>query len=62
MEGFSFGDTTEEVNKLIEADAYIVPEIPLDWPVGGLQSNMGQAWLKRKEVRLQRALNVLGKV
>ena len=59
MNDFSFCDTTEEVNKLIEADAYIVPEIPVDWPVGGLQSNMGQAWLRRKEVRLQRALKIL---
>ncbi len=59
MDVFSYGDTTEEIIKLMEADAYIVPEIPVDWPVGGLQSNMGQAWLRRKEVRLQRALKIL---
>ncbi len=59
MDGFSYGDTTEEIIKLMEADAYIVPEIPVDWPVGGLQSNMGQAWLRRKEVRIQRALKIL---
>ncbi len=62
MEGFVFEDSTEEVNKLIEADAYIVPKIPVDRPVGGIQSDLGQSWLRRKEVRLQRALNIMGKV
>ena len=59
MEGFSFEDTTEEINRLIKNDAYIVPEIPVDWPVGGINSNMGQAWMRRKEARVQRALEVL---
>ena len=59
MEGFSFEDTTEEINNLTENDAYIVPEIPVDWPAGGIKSNMGQAWMRRKEARVQRALEVL---
>ena len=62
MEGFVFEDSTEEVNKLIDADAYIVPKIPVDRPVGGSKSDLGQSWLRRKEVRLQRALNIMEKV
>ena len=62
MEGFSFEDSTAEINRLIEEDAYIVPEIPVDWPVGGINSNIGQAWMRRKEERLQRALKLMGKL
>ena len=59
MDGFSFEDSTEETNKLIKADAYIVPKIPVDRPIGGRESKMVQAWLRRKEARLKRALDVL---
>ena len=61
MNDFSFCDTTEEIGRLMEDDAYIVPEIPVDWPAGGIQSNMGQAWLRRKDARLKMALKILQK-
>ena len=61
MNDFSFCDTTEEIGRLMEDDAYIIPEIPVDWPAGGIQSNMGQAWLRRKEARLNQALKILEK-
>ena len=61
MNDFSFCDTTEEIERLMEDDVYIVPEIPVDWPAGGIQSNMGQAWLRRKEARLSQALKILEK-
>ena len=62
MEGYSFEDTTEETNKLMEADAYIIPEVPVDWPVGGIKSNMGAEWMRKKEDRVQRALEELSHV
>ena len=61
-EGFTFLETTEDIQKLIEADCYIVPEIPADWPLGGLKSNLGQEWLQKKEERVQRALKLLSGV
>ena len=61
MEKFSFAESTEVTKKLIEADAYIIPEVPVDRPVGGLQSNMGAEWMRKKEERVQRALDILNK-
>lgn len=61
MDGFSFEDSTEETNILIKADAYIVPKIPVNRLIGGGKSKMGQAWLRRKEARVQHALDILSK-
>ncbi|MCR5249957.1 MAG: hypothetical protein K6E50_05060 [Lachnospiraceae bacterium] len=56
MEGFSFLDTSAETKKLVETDAYIVPGIPVDLPKSDADRD---AWMKRKEEKLQRALRVL---
>ena len=56
MEGFSFMDTSAETKKLLENDAYIVPAIPLDFPNKATER---EAWMKKKEEKLQRALKVL---
>ena len=61
LKEFAFSENTGEVQKLIAADVYIIPEVPVDWPVGGLQSNMGAEWMRKKEERVQRALDILNK-
>ena len=59
MEGVSFAESTEETKKLISANAYIIPEVPVDWPVGGIKSNMGAEWMRKKDKRVKRALEIL---
>ena len=56
MEGFSFTDTSAETKRLLEKDAYIVPAIPLDFPNKPAER---ETWMKRKEEKLKRALEVL---
>ena len=56
MEGFSFLDTSEETKRLVEKDAYIVPSIPVDLPD---KDSERDAWMKRKEEKLQRAIKEL---
>lgn len=56
MEGFSFTDTSAETKRLLEKDAYIVPAIPLDFLN---KASERDAWMKRKEEKLKRALEVL---
>jgi len=56
MEGFFFTDTSVETKRLLEKNAYIVPSIPLDFPNKATER---ETWMKRKEEKLKRALEVL---
>ena len=56
MQGFSFTETSAETKRLVEKDAYIVPAIPLDFPNKAAER---ETWMKRKEEKLKRALEVL---
>ena len=59
MENFSFTDSTGETQRLIDVGAYIIPSVPVDWPLGGLQSNMGREWMQRKEDKAKLAMDIL---
>ena len=53
MQEFRFIETTQETKRLREKDAFIVPNIPVDFPA---KNESSEEWLQRKEDKLQRAL------
>ena len=61
LKEFAFSENTGEIQKLIAADAYIIPGVPVDWPVGVIRRNMRAEWMRKKEERVQRALDILNK-
>ncbi len=56
MKDFVFVDSSDETRRLVKADAYIVPGIPVDLPGKNEDSRV---WMQRKEDKLKRALKVL---
>ncbi|MBR6850989.1 MAG: hypothetical protein IKM88_12185, partial [Lachnospiraceae bacterium] len=61
LKEFAFSENTGEIQKLIAADAYIIPGVPVDWPVGVIRRNIRAEWMRKKEERVQRALDILNK-
>ena len=61
MKGFLFEDTTEETRKLIAADAYSVPAIPVKMTFRKFSVELWAEGLKRKIVLADRALGILSK-
>ena len=60
MKCFSFENTTKVTKKLIEEDAYVVPQDPVDyWPFINMGSELYKWWRVKRNEKLQRATHIL---
>ena len=57
MTGLAFTDTTQENRRLVEADAYIVPEVPTDDPPSRKKKYI--AWIQERKERAEHAMKVM---
>ena len=60
MKCFSFENTTELTKKLIENEAYVIPQNPVDYrPYIKTYSELAAKWRKQKNEQIQRAEHIL---
>ncbi|MCR5129462.1 MAG: hypothetical protein K6B69_15340 [Lachnospiraceae bacterium] len=57
MTGMAFIDTTKETRRLIEEDAYLVPEVPVDDPPGRQKKYI--AWIQSRKECAEHAMKVM---